>query len=167
MKIKILKDIPGYKTGTEIGSSTTTTYKLFWGKNEFVIEDLINEGFAKEIKDDIDIEAIRIFYHSGGTKNKTMPLLLDNEEREFFNSYRIVKAVIDQLNGDWKPGWNDEDEEKYYIHYVYISKKKFNIDSNEIFQISILPYCKNYEIAQKVIELCEPELKVLFGIIHD
>lgn len=160
MKIKILKDIPGYKAGEEIHVSDikdATPEKVFnFTKNDGFAYDycfLIKDGFAEEIKDDIDIEAIRNRFN----KDEIFPI--HSDEINFFNAYRIVKAVIDQLNEDWKP---DEETQTYEI-YWYGSKERMNVFPSMNTR-SMNPLCKDKETAQRVIELCEPELKVLFGV---
>lgn len=156
MKIKLLKDIPGYEAGIynseEILGITPNAHSVY------EIIKLIEEGFAEEIKDGIDIEEIR----------KSRRIDLDKfygkitiEELEWFCAYRIVKAVIEKLNGDWK--WKIGQESNCFISYTL--KWSFYCDNaSEGIQHTILPYCRNNEISKKVISLCEPELKILFNI---
>lgn len=153
MKIKLLKDIPQYKAGSICEDVKNLAFGYYY-------KQLVEEGFAEEIKDDIDMEKIRkynsIYFPALGNS-------ITQIEAEWFTAYRIVKAVMDKLNGDWKPNWEDENTEKYTILYNY-DVKSFKTDYNYYRKYLILPSCKDEETAEKVISLCEPELKVLFNI---
>ncbi len=163
MKIKILKDIPGYKAGhthdTEkngiMGDHSNFTYSS--------LKVLIEDGWAEEIKDGVDIEAIRNAYIGidAWAPSIMSPDNLDN--RRFYKAYLVVKKVIDRLNGDWKPIY-EIGMEKYFIIGYDHNSKEFQWDNGSINQYTILPPCKNSEVTNKVMELCEPELKVLFGV---
>lgn len=171
MKIRIKKEIPGYKVG-EIMETGTSGFLSNNNPNyhNYSVKNLIKESFAEEIKDDIDIEAIRREKSPVGMHHNNHYFLsfdnadgeYSNEELEFFRAYRIVKAVIDQLNGDWKPDWQMENKVFCICFNHEYGKLDITYDIDK--QYNILPYCKNEETAQKVIELCEPELKVLFNI---
>lgn len=172
MKIKIIKDIPGYKAGYETDERTMSIHSL--NGFDYTCEGLITCGFAEEIKDDIDIEAIREKYKlfsvhmNNFDKEKThswefLPAL-NEDEMVFINAYRIVKEVIDQFNCDWKPDWEKSISERKYTPSYDYHDKKWYIQSTGFHIENIFPPCKNREDCQKVIELCEPELKVLFGV---
>lgn len=67
--------------------------------------------------------------------------------------------VAKYLNGDWKPDWNDNSEERKF--YIYISK---NSIANNIIKIDYIynnnpniVYFKSEEFAQKVIEILGEE----------
>lgn len=166
--MKILKNIPGYKAGEIIESETDNSkervYEVLIGRNvTYMFNPLIEQGYAEIVKDDIDIESIRDKYRSMTWDGKDFKPVLQIDESLFFNAYRIVKTVIDQLNGDWKPDWNDEDQNKNLIIFN-VETQKFNSDNWFSYNPSILGVCKNKNVSEKVIKLCEPELKVLFGI---
>lgn len=176
MKIKILKDIPGYKAGEIIQIENKNNKLIFSADfatadkpaqtNSYSIIYLLAHDFAEEIKDDIDIEAIRkslrisksLHINEYGSSHG-----LNSDELNFFTAYRIVKTVIDQLNGNWKPDWNDEDQNKNLIIFN-VETQKFNSDNWFSYNPSILGVCKNKNVSEKIIKLCEPELKILFGV---
>ncbi len=157
MKIKLLKDIPGYSAGTiqEVPNTTLSGYG-----HSYKVPTLIERGWAEEIKDDIDIEQIR-------EKKKVYAEFYvgieTEEELQFFSAYRIVKAVIEKLNGDWFPFWNNTTQLKYDVGYSN-SNNRFELNDCKTYQSNIIPHCKDEETARKVISLCEPELRILFSV---
>lgn len=72
MKIKLLKDIPGYVAGTIVhginGKSCLIYSPAYAVDNsgdkfnliKYPFETLLSEGFAEEVKDEIDIEEIGV-----------------------------------------------------------------------------------------------------------
>lgn len=160
MKIKLLKDIPGYTAGgirqfpewdfDEVNSHDR--HKYDWPL-------LIKTGFAEEVKDDIDIEEIRNEIgmwtkDDNGRVNFLMGINI--KELDWFEAYRIVKAVIEKLNGD----------QKAEVEIIYSNSGNFTAMAGcgGIERINILPSCKNVQAAKEAISLCESELKVLFGV---
>ncbi len=126
---------------------------------------LIEQGWAEEIKDDIDIEEIRNYFRSllkSFVSNTPfgVDIACSNEQGEFFTAYRIIKAVIEKLNGDWKDSF---EELKFFPEYSTVSEEWFDQDCNPIAK-GLLPFCKSENVAKQLISLCEPELKVLFGV---
>lgn len=160
MKIKLLKNFLDCKVGDKDEDVTRLAMECYLNK-------LIDDGFAEIVKDDIDMEEIRKSFliephHLYDNEYINLPYP-NKDEAEWFTAYRIVKAVTDKLNGDWKPDWEDENTEKYAILYDY-DVKSFEISGWCLSKYSIIPNYKDEETAKKVISLCEPELKVLFGI---
>lgn len=157
MKIKILKDIPGYKAGEYESDGFITGHEDY----EYSASLLVKNGFAEYIKDDIDIEAIRKSFKPIWLTHDLIP---NNtiEEINFIEAYRIIKAVTDQLNGDWKPDYSIS-QPKFYV-YRTTEYFEWRISADDGIITSIIPKCKDRETAEKVIELCESELKVLFGV---
>lgn len=173
MKIKIIKDIPGYNIGEVTEEEEGYCIKKA-GVSSYNTSFLLANGFSEEIKDDIDIEAIR----NAALEWECLLFVRPQYEKDGINgdikwltSYRIVKAFIDHLNGEWKPEWEEiknsrylSEELKWFITGYHLNIEEFNVVGyyNQIH--SIIPACKDKETAQKVIELCEPELKILFGV---
>lgn len=100
--------------------------------------------FKKKIKDYQDIF---------GTLIKTL----------YYGSYRLAKSneckliALDKLmniakyyNGDWKPEWNNRDEDKHYIYYRYI-QDEYCVDAVNT-DIANIVYFKNKADAQAVID---------------
>lgn len=167
MKIRILRDIPGYEAGETVKLSPDIEYGVFFSQNQrhVTVKSLIRDGWAEEVKDDIDIEAIRKSFKPMWKTNYLIPNTTI-EEIKFIEAYRIVKAVIDQLNGEWEPDWN---KKTFFISLDRISSEikigtnhdvNYNIRNNS----SLLPACRDLMSAYEVIRLCEPELRTLFGV---
>lgn len=161
-KIKLLKDIPGYKKGEILETKDEIYPTIIFSEIglgfEYNVSRLISHGWAEEIKDDIDIEEIRNDYLEVKAGGKYITNYSDSDA-EWFTAYRIVKAVIEKLNGDsielLYAMWN--------IDYHFGSKTFAPLhDPTKI--LNILPMCGSAKIAAEVISLCEPELKVLFGV---
>lgn len=169
MKIKILKDIPGYKAGDILGGISLDSSAVFSrqyalkkstpSKTVFInypISVLLEEGFVEEVKE-IDME---------GIKNKILHQEYVGHGQQFLIAYMTVKAVIEKLNDGWEIDWQSipRDGDCYIFSYDHSSKEVLARWFNQPFQTSFLPYPKSKEIAEKVIELCGPELETLFGI---
>lgn len=174
MKIKILKDIPGIIENTIFIPDKEGKIHVYG--NTYKVKMLLDSGWAEEIKNEIDIEAIRkslkitlmedgigTHYDPIAHPERDKPWDIEVNEIEFFTAYRVVKKVIDILNGDWKPDWEGDNYNKYYIRYDW-EDKEFTYDSVKYISFNIFPVCKDNSIAQKVIGLCESELKILFDI---
>lgn len=167
MKIKLLKDIPGYKAGEilEVTSSLNWTPSDTPSAMILSIEWLIANGWAEEVKDEIDMEEMRkkftVWNHTNFNLAYPQPQIT-KEEGDFFTAYRIVKHVTDTLNGDWKSSWGER-EENVTLSYRH-NLNKFVPEVWCRYQYSIIPAMKNLETAEKVISLCEPELKILFNV---
>ena len=78
-----------------------------------------------------------------------------------------IKRRIIELQGDWKPNWEDFNESKYFIildneynQFIYIYAQ---VSSYPI----LMPYIKTQDIAQTIINEMEKELKVIFDIKKD
>lgn len=80
-----------------------------------------------------------------------------------YGAYRLAKSneckliALDKLmniakyyNGDWKPEWNNRDEDKNYIYYGYI-QNEYYIDTINTYNQGIV-YFKNQADAQAVID---------------
>jgi len=163
MKIKLLKDIPGYKAGeTYATAGEFLSYNTQW--TPYYWSDLIRDGWAEEIKDDIDIEEIRnkVFKSRDVLSSYWNEIGITAQESDFFTAYRIVKAVIEKLNGDWKP----EMEKISHNDFICWSKVSESFKMNDCSKdhVSVIPYIKDHVVGNQVISLCEPELKVLFGV---
>lgn len=159
MKIKFIKNTQGFAIGDIIKKAglASVVYSVS-------VDELIKNGFAEEIKDDIDIEEIRkTFNFKLSTPSEGFWTSGTKEEMEWFIAYRIVKACIEKLNGDWKFELKEDGDSNFFIDYR-LGEGFINDCGASYFQHSIIPYCKNSLVTQKLISLCEPELKVLFNI---
>ncbi len=151
IKIKLLKNIPGYKTG-EILSEVNS----FIGSDavRYHVNYLIGNGYAEEIQDDIDIEKIRKQPLGDGGSDRYIKMT--DETFDWYKSFQTIKAVIEKLNGiEKRPSSNCE---------IYRLNGGFALDDHLEKRIGWLPMCFSKAIGEKVIALCEPELKVLFGV---
>lgn len=120
------------------------------GGFKYLASKLIEEGFAGEIEGDIDIDAIRseksmmIEWHGKNSRITTIEdgARIKSGEARFFESYRIVKAVIERLNESEKYGG------KFAIAIVAISHgTPFAVRdvTHKMFRYSILPSCHTRE----------------------
>ena len=75
-----------------------------------------------------------------------------------------IKRRIVELQGDWKPGFND-DSSKYTICYNYIVNS-FTEEELQRFKhyCVLIPYMENKEIALTIINEFHEELKLIFDI---
>ena len=75
-----------------------------------------------------------------------------------------IKRRILELQGDWKPDWLDEDEEKHCIQYDHDKKIFIPIYWYRTQQDLSFPYIKNEEITNIIINEFNNELKLVFEI---
>ena len=75
-----------------------------------------------------------------------------------------IKRRLLELQGDWKPDFND-DSSKYTICYNYIVNS-FTDEEWQRFKhyCVLIPYLKNKEIAETIINEFHKELKLIFDI---
>ena len=72
-----------------------------------------------------------------------------------------IKRRIIELQGDWKPNWLDDGEEKFCIMHNHI-RKLFIMDCWHITEhYQLLPYMENKTIALTIIKEMEVELKLI------
>ncbi len=92
-----------------------------------------------------------------------------------YGAYRLAKSneckliALDKLmniakyyNEDWKPEWNNRNEDKYYIYYRYITDE-YLVDAN-FAEVSSIVYFKNKEDAQAVID--NPNFRPILDAIY-
>lgn len=65
-------------------------------------------------------------------------------------------------NGDWKPDWNNRNEDKCYIYYRYI-KDEYAVDA-DLTEVSNIVYFKNDVDAQAVID--NPDFRCILDAIY-
>ena len=102
----------------------------------------------KAFNDDILVNAYKSYKEAEEAYNKVIAV-------------EKIKRRIKELQGDWKPNWLDEGEEKFCIMYDNI-KKIFITDcwyATEHYQL--LPYMENKTIAATIMNEMEDELKLI------
>lgn len=68
------------------------------------------------------------------------------------------------LNDDWKPNWDDDTQEKYFVFYNHASKT-IEIEYNKICN-SEVTYFKSTELAEQAIEILgEETIKLALGVL--
>ena len=91
----------------------------------------------------------------------------EEEAQEAYNkavALEKIKRRLLELQGDWKPDWSDENEEKYCIQYDH-SDGWFKSDCWFTTQYNLsIHYMENDETALTIIKEMEDELKLLFDI---
>lgn len=75
-----------------------------------------------------------------------------------------VKRRIIELQGDWKPNWEDDNEEKICIHYDHCERRLRPVCWFTTQPDTLSPYMKNEEKALTIIKEMEVELKLIFDI---
>lgn len=70
--------------------------------------------------------------------------------------------IAKYYNGDWKPDWNNRNEDKCYICYRYI-KDEYSVDA-DLTEVSNIVYFKNDVDAQAVID--NPNFKPILDAIY-
>ena len=70
--------------------------------------------------------------------------------------------IAKYYNEDWKPEWNNRDEDKNYIYYGYI-EDKYYVDSTKTY-ISNIVFFKNLADAQAVID--NPNFRGILDAIY-
>ncbi len=161
MKIKILKDIPGLDASASREISTEGD-RITISNHAYNVQSLLRDGWAEEVKDEVDIEEIRGKYFSIDVYAPSIGSPEKGSNRTFYKSYLIVKTVIDELNDGWEPDFKKGDF-NYQIDYQH-PVQNFGVVGYLFNRANILPVCKSKEVAKKVIELCGPELKILFNV---
>ena len=76
-----------------------------------------------------------------------------------------IKRRILELQGDWKPDWTNYIVEKYYIQYDHPKRQFITSNWFSMQQCTLIPYMKNKNIAQTIINEMEDELQLIFDIV--
>ena len=78
-----------------------------------------------------------------------------------------IKRRILELQGDWKPDWSEENEEKICIHYDHYERRLRPVCWFTTQPDTLVPYMKNEEKALTIIKEMEDELNLIFDIRKD
>ena len=70
--------------------------------------------------------------------------------------------IAKYYNGDWKPDWNNRNEDKYFIYYRYI-KDEYAVDA-DLTEVANVVYFKNRADAQAVID--NPNFRPILDAIY-
>ena len=106
-----------------------------------------------------NIEADNRYFSQGNIFPTEQAAKLEAERRNLLTRFR---AFRDECNGDWKPDTTDVASKKYYLSY---SQTKVGVYANYIVlgnHFHIFGYFKNYEDAERAVELFGDEIKELF-----
>lgn len=112
--------------------------------------------FKKKIKEYHDIYGAlvkKLYYSSYGleTSNADKLIALDK-----------LMNIAKYYNGDWKPEWNNRNEEKNYIYYGY-TQNEYYVDDANTYNHGIV-YFKNKADAQAVID--NPNFRPILDAIY-
>jgi hypothetical protein len=80
---------------------------------------------------------------------------------EYDIALAIVRRAIKKLNGDWKPDWRDNDEEKFVIIYNYAEHSFTSNFNYYLVKMTPLPVMRTKEIADQIIANYEKELCII------
>ena len=104
------------------------------------------------------IEADNSFFSQGNIFPTREAAELEAERRDLLTRFR---AFRDECNGDWKPDWNDINQDKYVIKFE--EKKDFYIALFwTVNEFNLFGCFKNHNGAERAIELFGDEIKALF-----
>ena len=104
------------------------------------------------------IEADDEYFSQGNIFPTKEAAELESKRRNLLTRFR---AFRDECNGDWKPDWNDINQDKYVIKLE--EKKDFYIVLFwTVNGFNLFGYFKNQKGAQRAIELFGDEIKELF-----
>ena len=88
------------------------------------------------------------------------------EEAKQYDKERILLFKMhkwaEEHNGDWKPDWEDVDEEKYTVRYDYSDNQLETFYSYSYKEFSKLPYFISDDTAQQFIEEFGEQIKEVF-----
>ena len=102
----------------------------------------------KAFNDDILVNAYKSYKEAEEAYNKAVAV-------------EKIKRRIIELQGDWKPNWLDDAEEKFCIMYDH-AKRIFITDCWYITEhYQLLPYMENKTIAATIMNEMEDELKLI------
>lgn len=127
-------------------------YKI--GDNYWIICD--SGEFEKVIWNDYNLDKeVFIAGNAFPTKEEAE---LEAKRRNLLTRFR---AFRDECNGDWKPNWNDINQDKYVIKLE--EKKDFYIALFwTVNEFNLFGYFKNQNGAKRAIELFGDEIKALY-----
>jgi hypothetical protein len=96
----------------------------------------------------------------------TLNYFRTKEEAEAKKAYDIavgkVSRMINELNWEWEPNWDDSSEFKYHIFYDN-NNDTYTKTSNSYVQYRLtIPYIKSGGIAEQIIKECKSDLDVIF-----
>lgn len=156
METKELKTkVPdGYEIDKE--NSTFECIKFKPIKKYLTYEDVAKELF----KGDKEFFAIdEYFILPANSNNRSIDANLNCTSQKQAKKLIAINKLLNvakYLNGDWRPNWNDTDEEKYYI-YLYDHYGDIGVlYDNNYFNYSLV-YFNNRTLAQKAINILGEE----------
>lgn len=94
-------------------------------------------------------------------KNCKGIIIDESNASKLVNLSRLMN-IAKYYNGDWKPEWNNRNEDKYYIYYRYITDE-YLVDAN-FAEASSIVYFKNKADAQAVID--NPNFRPILDAIY-
>lgn len=125
-----------------------------YGDDYWVILD--NGDIESESWDEYETDGKR--FNAGNVFPTLKAADLENERRKLLTRFR---AFRDECNGDWKPNWNDINQDKYVIKFE--EKKDFYIALFwTVNEFNLFGYFKNQNGAERAIELFGDEIKALY-----
>lgn len=142
MEIKDNKLIISIPEGMEIDTENTDEAKgVIMLRKKKVIT-------YKDVEDTLNLEKDRI-------------LIYTNDISKLRNLNKFMD-IAKFYNGDWKPEWNNRNEEKNYIYYGYI-QNEYYVDDANTYNHGIV-YFKNKADAQAVVD--NPNFRPILDAIY-
>ena len=148
--------------GYEVDKENSTFEKIVFKKvkekltYEKVAEKIFQNEYHYYIDEDGNILTTSVDWHCPNvatTANQLERVLAINK----------LMNIAYYLNDGWKPNWDDDTQEKYFVFYNHKSKT-IEIEYNKICN-SEVTYFKSKELAEQAIEILgEETLKIALGI---
>lgn len=142
----------GYEVDWDNSSKTTIRFKP--SKKKVTYEDIIINIKAKNIG---------VSVQWGLTKIGTDCFITSEKQLEQLLALNKLMNVAKYLNGDWKPNWDDEFEDKIYFYYSY---GKLNICAKRYSNCGCVCF-KTIDLAHQAVEILgKEEIKKALGIFE-
>ena len=152
----------GYEVDWDNSSMNTIRFKPI--KKKITYQDVKEKLFTKSNvsyflgHDGAIMQTFNIQYLS-----RELLLSTSIQQLEQIRALNKLMNVAKYLNGDWKPNWNDEFENKFCIHYAL---GKLYLSSKQRANYGCV-YFKSEKLALQAIEILgEKEIKVALGVFE-
>lgn len=89
-------------------------------------------------------------------------ILINTNDISKLRNLNKLMDIAKFYNGDWKPEWNNRNEDKHYIYYGY-TQNEYYVDAGNTYRQSIV-YFKNQADAQAVID--NPNFRPILNAIY-
>jgi hypothetical protein len=85
--------------------------------NPQLVKDLLEQSFGKEYFSQKITDRIKSIHDALTIKGLSLADLVNENDPDHLNAYRVLSTVIEILNEGWKPDWSDHSQSKYTVCY--------------------------------------------------